>query len=73
MNPPYERNLQRDAKLLAGAHVGGQQGFFKVASSMGLWSSPQHAADYFLELKKQDPAYCKKVGAMASQMAALAS
>jgi hypothetical protein len=71
MNPPYERNLQRDAKLLAGAHAGGEQGFFKVASSMRLWSTPQHAADYFAELKKQDPAYCKQVGALVSQMVGL--
>lgn len=64
----YERNLERDAKLLAAAHVGGEQGFFKIASKMGLWKTPQEAADYFLELKKQDPAYCKKVGSLASQL-----
>lgn len=68
MNPKYERNLELDAKLLAAAHTGGEQLFFKVASGMALWSTPQHAADYFLELKKQDPEYCKRVGKLASQL-----
>lgn len=71
MNPKYERNLERDAKLVAAAFKG-QQVFFRVAADMKLWTTPNEAALYARQIKLQDPAYCKRVGAMASRLLGIA-
>lgn len=67
LNPEYQQNLERDAKLVA-AGFRGEMVFIKVAHSMGLWTSPQEAVNYAKKIREQPQDYRHKVGKLATQL-----